>query len=191
MQRIEVDFSARRPPPITGWLLLLVGILTLVAVLAFDRLFWPPRIAADEARLRQAQAALAQRRPATAKGGDPQRSAEWSRASAVAEELNRPWERLFAVFEGEAERPVALLSFEPDVVKGELVLSAEARDFDAMLAYYRALQRQDVLSDVVLHAHRVNRQDTEQPVRFRISAKWPGTGAPANDAAATRRTANR
>jgi len=173
MQRIDLDFAnARRPAGAGCWLLLVLGISALAAVTAWDHLYWKPLIAADGKRLHSAQLALEARHPASLKIQGTQLAAEWGRAMAIARELNLPWEKLFATFETQAERPVAILSLEPDVVKGELVLTAEARNFEEMLAYYRMLQQQENLSAVVLHTHQVNQQDQEKPIRFRITAKW-------------------
>lgn len=173
MQPTYLDFANDRRPAGAGrWLFLLLGIVALAAVISWDRLYWQPLLVAGELRLHSLQKAADARRPAALKIDDKQLAAEWNRAIVVAGELNLPWEKLFATFEAEAERPVALLSLEPDVVKRELVLTAEAKNFEEMLAYYRMLQRQENLSAVVLHTHQINQQDREKPVRFRITAKW-------------------
>jgi Tfp pilus assembly protein PilN len=135
-----------------------------------------PGLAAGEERLRDLQATLAARQPASVRGDERQLAVHWQRSARVARELAAPWARLFAVLETAADQPVALLSIEPDAVRGELVLTGEARDQEALLAYYRYLQGQAVLSAVVLQAHQVNRQDRQKPVRFRVSARW-GEGA--------------
>ena len=173
MKRIDLDFaSTPRPAGPARWLSLIVGVVCLSAVTGWNHLYWQPRIAAEADHLQSMQTTLEARRPAALKIEDAQLAAEWARAMSVAGELNLPWEKLFATFEAEAERPVALLSLEPDVVKGELILTAEAKNFEEMLAYYRMLQQQDNLSAVVLHTHQVNQQDQEKPIRFRITAKW-------------------
>jgi hypothetical protein len=173
MQTIALDFARHHHPArAAGWLTFLLGLLALAAVTAADHAYWQPRIAASEQRLHALHQALATRHPAAARIEDTPLLGEWNRAMDVAAELNLPWEKLFAVFESEAERPVALLSFEPDVVKRELVLTGEARNFDAMLAYYRMLQQRENLAAVTLHTHQVNQQDRDKPVRFRITAQW-------------------
>ena len=173
MSRIYLDFAnSRRPAGATQWLLFLLGIVAIAATIGWNRLYWQPRIEAGEKQLNSVKTALASRQPPTLKIEDAQLAAEWNRAIVIARELNLPWEKLFATFETEAERPVGILSLEPDVSKGELVLTAEARNFEEMLAYYRMLQQQENLSAVVLHTHQVNQQDREKPIRFRITAKW-------------------
>jgi hypothetical protein len=48
----------------------------------------------------------------------------------------------------------------------------EARNLEAMSAYYRDIQRLDGFSEVVLRTHQTNFQDPDKPVRFRITLKW-------------------
>jgi Tfp pilus assembly protein PilN len=173
MRPIHLDFiQARRPVGLGGWAMLLVGIAAIAAVVAVDILDWQPRAAAREEQLQALQTAIQARRPVVAKLDDKQLAGEWSKAMAVSSALNLPWEKLFATFEAEAERPVAVLALEPDAVKRELVVNGEARNFEAMLGYYRMLQDQPIFSDVVLHTHQVNQQDREKPIRFRVTASW-------------------
>lgn len=172
MQRIELNFAARRPAAgLVRWLWLVPGLVSLAGAATWERWYWQPLQAGREMELRAAQGAAGTADTA-AKIDVTQLAAEWRQAAAVAEQLNRPWERLFASLEAEAGRPVAILLLEPDAGKGQLVLTAEARDFEAMLAYYRRLQQQEALSAVVLQTHQVNRQAAEKPVRFRITAQW-------------------
>lgn len=176
-QSLHLDFHRpRRAAAAPGWLLLGAGLLVLGGLLAWHVLRLAPGLAAGEARLRDLQATLAARQPASVRGDERQLAVHWQRSARVARELAAPWDRLFGVLEAAADRPVALLSIEPDAVRGELVLTGEARDQAALLDYYRYLQGQSVLSAVVLQAHQVNRQDRQKPVRFRVSARW-GTGA--------------
>ncbi|MFZ2268599.1 MAG: hypothetical protein WAV95_13575 [Azonexus sp.] len=173
MPRINLNFAqTRQPPHVLAWFGLILGLTAVGATVGWQQEYWQPRLSAAEASLRTAQTALAARQPAARKIDDVQLAAEWNRASAVAGKLNMPWEKLFATFEAEAERHVGLLSLEPDVTKGELILTAEAKNFEEMLAYYRMLQTQEHLSAVILHTHQVNQQDREKPIRFRITAKW-------------------
>ncbi|MFZ4625462.1 MAG: hypothetical protein ACOYNF_14660 [Rhodoferax sp.] len=173
MQRIDLDFSGRRRPVGVGrWLGLGLGIAALATVIAWNHWHWQSRVVAAEKQLRTVQAALQARQPAAQKMDDTQLAAEWGRAMTVAEELNQPWDKLFATVEAQATGSVALLTFEPDAAKRELVLTAEARNFEAMLGFYRMLGQQDHLSGVVLQSHQVNSQDNEKPVRFRMTAKW-------------------
>lgn len=173
MRRIHLDFvSPCRPVGVPGWLVLMLGICMAATVVGWDHGYWRPLVAADADTLRSLQAGIAARRTAVAKMDDPQLAAEWQRAIAVADELNVPWAGLFATFEAEAERPVAILSLESDAGKRDLILNGEARNLDAMLAYYRLLQQQQIFSGLTLNTHQINRQDPQRPIRFRVTAKW-------------------
>lgn len=173
MPRLHLNFAnTPRPAGAAPWLLLLVGAAACALAIGWDRLYWQPQLAEGERQLQAVQSALAAQQPGTLKIDDAQLASEWKRAITVARELNLPWEKLFSTFEAQAEQPVGILTLEPDASKGELVLTAEARNFEAMLAYYRMLQQQENFSAVVLHTHQVNQQDREKPIRFRVTAKW-------------------
>ncbi len=172
MRRIDLDFVTHRRAGIAGWLILFAGIAAAGAVVAWQQLNQAPRLAEREARWSELDRAIAARQPAPVRGDDKQLAADWSKAIAVAGDLNLPWEQLFATFESQKERPVALLSLEPDAVKHEIVVTAEAKNFDEMLSFYRYLQDQPIFHAVSLHAHQVNQQDREKPIRFRITAAW-------------------
>ena len=104
---------------------------------------------------------------------DEQLAAEWRQTSAVAGALNQPWESLFSMLEAAAPAgQVAMLTLEPNAALRELALTAEAKNFKAMLDFYRLLGRHADWSEVVLHSHQINQQDNEKPIRFRITAKW-------------------
>lgn len=170
---MHLDFlQPHRRASRAGWGLLGLGALALVAAVAWRMAVLEPQLHAAEADLRQLQAALAAREPAAVRLTDEQLASEWSRASKVAAELAVPWNSLFDILDGAADQPVALLSLEPDGARHELVLTGEARNFPALLDYYRYLQQQPMLNTVALKTHQVNRQDRDKPVRFRITARW-------------------
>jgi Tfp pilus assembly protein PilN len=173
MDRVTLDFVARgHRPSRASWLLLAAGALVLAALAAWQQFDRNPQLQARRAHLRRVQTALEARRPAQSSVDDRQLAAEWARAIGVADDLNQPWEGLFHMFERQVDRPVGLLTLESDAAKHQVMLTAEAKNFNAMLAYYRYLQGQKMLRDVVLHAHKVNQQDTERPINFRITAVW-------------------
>jgi Tfp pilus assembly protein PilN len=170
---MHLDFlHPHRRPAIGGWLLLLLGLLALAGALGWRFLDLGPRLVSGEAELRRLQGAVAAGEPATVRLSDEQLAAEWARAAKVAKELAAPWAPLFALLEGATGQPVALLSLEPDGNRHELILTGEARNFAALLDYYRYLQQQPMLTTVALQTHQVSRQDRDKPVRFRITAHW-------------------
>jgi Tfp pilus assembly protein PilN len=52
------------------------------------------------------------------------------------------------------------------------VITGEAKTLEDLLEFIRYLQEQDSLSGVTLQSHKVNQQDREKPVRFRVVAAW-------------------
>jgi hypothetical protein len=95
------------------------------------------------------------------------------RANAVARELARRWDKVFAAIEaagGDAE--VALLAIEPDAHKGIVRITAESRNKHAMLRYLARLQDRQPLQRVLLEHHEVRTQEPERPVRFVVSGEW-------------------
>jgi Tfp pilus assembly protein PilN len=170
---MHLDFiRPRRRPAASAWLLLLLGLVAAGSLAAWRVLTVEPDLRAAEAELRSLQAGLATRQPSSARLNDEQLASDWARAAKIAEDLAAPWAELFGVLESAAGQPVALLSVEPDGARRELVLNGEARDYAALLDYYRFLQQQPLLSGVALHTHQVNQQDRDKPVRFRITARW-------------------
>lgn len=155
-----------------GWGLLAVGLAALAAVLVWRYSVVEPQRQQGEAQLRQLQARLTELEPQAVHLSDQQLAADWATAVKVNHELSAPWEGLFGVLEGAAQQPIALLSLEPDSARRELVLGGEARNYEALMEYYRYLQRQPLLTRVSLQTHQVSRQDRDKPIRFRISAHW-------------------
>ena len=90
----------------------------------------------------------------------------------VSQQLRRPWERLFAMLEAMPRDDIALLTLTPDARKGQVRISAEARDLEAMLDFHRRLEASDELSDVSLLSHEIVANVPEHPVQFNLSATW-------------------
>jgi hypothetical protein len=97
-------------------------------------------------------------------------------AARVIDKLDQPWDVLFGAVEGIAGSRVALLSIDPDPDRREVRLTAEAKDFDAMMEYAR-MARLDTTLRGYLTGHQVNLQDPLRPQRFTLSAQWPSAAA--------------
>ena len=93
-------------------------------------------------------------------------------AHQIDGELNLPWQDLFSFMDNASGKDLNLLSLEPDSNKGQLILTAEARDYSAMLDFYAAMQASKLFSDVALQSHVVNQNVAELPIRFRLRARW-------------------
>jgi Tfp pilus assembly protein PilN len=103
---------------------------------------------------------------------DPAEVARTRAVRQVAQNLMTPWADLLESLESAPSQSVALLSVEPSVSKRSIRLTAEARNPQHMLAYWRALQQDTRLSAVVLVSHQVQTQSPGAPVRFQIQAGW-------------------
>lgn len=202
MRALAIDYRRKRSGfPWLGVLLLVVSVAAIVAIVN-DYRHTTGQIAMTESlatgRNSEARRQMAiNQRPR----GDAQKVAlETKRAGEVISQLNIPWDELFRAVESTDKRrsadpvqqselkalglersaksedgnEVALLAIEPDPSKGQVKLTAEARNLTAMLDYVRQLQQQSSLTDVYLQNHQVQQQDAEKPVRFTLTATWIG-----------------
>ncbi|WP_018989396.1 PilN domain-containing protein [Aromatoleum toluclasticum] len=186
MNRLELDFRRPPKPRAGGWVLLAAGI-ALVGTAMSAGLRVDAEAAALETIVRDIvaglpEALLDQHPPgagvkgggkAGASGAGKERDnalADMQRVQARID--NRPWQALFATLESLASDDVALLSLTPDARKGQLRITAEARDLGAMLAYHRKLEDTAVLRDVSLVNHEFAEQVQGRPVRFSLVASW-------------------
>lgn len=171
MRALTLDFRRDRRPH--GWI---NAVLLAAGVAAAGYAGWSGwQSSVKRTELEAALAGLSKKpesRTVARSPADAQKFALESRVlSAVAAELNTPWDPLFRALE-QAPQKVALLSVEPDARKRELVLTGEAKDFKEMLDYVRYLQSQRMLAGIALQTHQINQQDRDKPVRFRITAAW-------------------
>jgi Tfp pilus assembly protein PilN len=173
MRRLDLEFQPRQSRPLAWALLILGAALVGLLVLAQQRLM--SEQAGLEARLHQLELRLG-RRSATAV---PQSSAaareqaeRLAQMRSVSQQLQRPWQQLFGMLEALPQEDVALLSLTPDARKGQVRISAEARNLEAMLQYHQRLERSAALSDVSLLNHEVMAGQAEHPVRFNLTATW-------------------
>jgi Tfp pilus assembly protein PilN len=94
-------------------------------------------------------------------------------AKEVSRKLSFPWGRLFTTLGlSSVQKDLALVSVEPDANTGQLVVVGEARNFRAMLYFLHALQASPMFEDVSLQSHYINHTIEENPIRFRLLAKW-------------------
>lgn len=98
-------------------------------------------------------------------------------ANRVLHQLTLPWDSLFQAVELSGGKSIAMLSMEPDIEKGMLRISGEARNFNAVLDYVKKLGGREEFGSVQLQNHQVQQDDPEKPVRFSLLAVWKA-GAP-------------
>lgn len=96
------------------------------------------------------------------------REQEVRRANEVLRRLSLPWDRLFQAVESASGKEVALLSIDPDLEKGVVKISGEAKNLAAALEYIQKLEKQEMFGTVYLQSHQLQRQDPEKPVRFTL-----------------------
>ncbi|KAA0959337.1 PilN domain-containing protein [Pseudomonas sp. ANT_H12B] len=174
MRALMLDFQPRRRSGPLGWSLLAAGLaLTLSCVLVQRHL-------SEQATQQQGHLQTAQREltgdTGTKVSLTPAETREQAQNLAemrkVSQQLRRPWERLFAMLEAMPRDDIALLTLTPDARKGQVRISAEARDLEAMLVFHRHLEASDELSDVSLLSHEIVANVPEHPVQFNLSASW-------------------
>ncbi|PWE37695.1 pilus assembly protein [Pseudomonas prosekii] len=174
MRALTLDFQPRRRSGPLGWSLLVAGVVLAVAC------FVAQQHLDDQASQQQGHLQHAQRELTGDSGSKAGLSPAETREQAqnlaemrkVSQQLRRPWERLFAMLEGLPRDDIALLTLTPDARKGQVRISAEARDLEAMLAFHQRLEASDELSDVSLLSHEIVANVAEHPVQFNLSATW-------------------
>ena len=93
-------------------------------------------------------------------------------SQAVLRELTVPWQTLFSIVEDYPGHDVALIGIDQNPAQGQIRITAEAKDPDAMIAYLKYLQTSVVLREATLNGHLVEENVAGKPVRFQITAVW-------------------
>jgi hypothetical protein len=95
-------------------------------------------------------------------------------ARETVRKISLPWNTLFQALEAAKTDRVALLAIEPDAESRTVVLSAEAKDYPAALAYVATLAEQKGIARVHLSRHEAKQSASPRPVAFTVSAAWKG-----------------
>jgi len=173
MRRLELDFQPRRTA-LWAWAVLGVGVSLLAGAIVLQQNFSQQQAIVDK-QLEGFERQLG-KRPEHVASMTPAQSREQAEKLAqmrsVSQQLQRPWERLFGMLEALPQDDVALLTLTPDARKGQVRISAEARDLEAMLAFHKRLEASGELSDVSLLNHEIMAKQPEHPVQFNLSATW-------------------
>lgn len=180
MRAVQLDYQrSTRPVPWLGHGVLATALAALALLAShyhdlgqrIDQ--WEDRVAHDARQAGHRARAL---QPVSAQAARDQ-ALEVQHANQVLRQLSLPWDTLFRAVESAGGKSVALLSMEPDIRKGTVRISGEAKDFAAMLDYIRQLGARDVFGSVLLQSHQIRQDDPEKPVRFSLLAVWKA-GAP-------------
>lgn len=176
MKRIHsLDFMQARPTPWLGWAAAGAGLIVLAAValpllpLAQDN---QARAGALRTISRQAQEDSAQ--TSVPSPAERRRQAQSRR---LLQQLDAPWNELFALLEQHADPQVGLLRIEPDAASGQIRLMAMCKDLGVMAAWLRRLEQDPRLSDVQIVQHQIEELAPGRPVRFNLLARWRGAPA--------------
>jgi len=177
MHALRLDYQRNNKP--VPWL----GLGVLVAALAAlalmggyyqtlnDRItFWERK--AERIERLSSHRAVASRPPS--KQAANAQILEAKQANQVLRQLSLPWNDLFKAVETSGGQTIALLSMEPDIKKGMVIISGEAKDLDALLGYVKRLSTHEVFDWVSLQNHQVQQADPEKPLHFSLRAHWKG-----------------
>jgi Tfp pilus assembly protein PilN len=173
MQAVDLDYLADKRPNWIGLMVLAIGAIALVLMVGHYRDL--NRKISDQELLvsrLQAQNKNSFASPASENRSDEQIARETKRANAAILQLSLPWRDLFEALEATRKNDVAILAIEPDVKKGLVNISAEAKKLDSMLDYAASLQKVALFREVLILNHQVQEQDTEKPIRFVVQAAW-------------------
>lgn len=169
-----LDFQSRRRSGLLAWSLLLAGTGLVLGCLVLQQ-HLNQHTTQQQGHLQTTQRELtgeSSAKPGLSPAQIREQAQNLAEMRKVSQQLRRPWERLFAMLEALPRDNVALLTLTPDARKGQLRISAEARDLDAMLEFHRLLEASDELNDVSLLNHEIVAQSPEHPVQFNLSATW-------------------
>lgn len=170
MRRINLDYQRRRTN-YPARVLLVVGCLA-AAVASYGAWTQAQSLSVLEEKLARLDRQRPERLERRDDKANPALTSELREAHALQAALNRRWRELFDAIEHAQNPDIALLSIEPDAGKGSLLVSAEARNYAAMLAYLQCLEQTPVLRNALLVQHNVQQKVAEHPIRFTLSAIW-------------------
>ena len=169
MKPIDLDFYKGRSSAVNkaGIVLLLAGlVLTIYVVATFSKLN------VEREKLKVSMSQLYGRQHLNGSHDNKNLGSEIQHAAAVIDRLAFPWDKLFGIVENSVDEDIAVLSIEPDIGNGVVVLSLEAKDWNAMLGYIKRLSKEKFFTDVHLVSHQVRQSDPQKPVRFVLSCAW-------------------
>jgi hypothetical protein len=173
MRAPEIDFALRPPSQ-----RMLAPILAAAAAVFLGVSVWEYTAAArDLERIDsdiRASASSAQRRGATPPAAPMSRLPQQAlrAVNGAIARLNVPWSDLFAAFETDKRKDVALLALLPDARRRSLMVQGEATTPQAMLDFVEHLRTVELFEDAFLVKHERREQQAGQPYRFAVVVRW-------------------
>ena len=171
MRRLDFDFLQGRHASRWPRLVLVVLALAFLIDLGHSYLALGDQIAQEAARLAKGRAPRAGEGMVHAAAAEP-RAEELAGARTTIRRLSTPWDGLFRALEFSNLENVALLSIEPSPDTGSVVITAEAKDYLAMLSYVATLSSWKTLTNVRLAKHEIRLAEPQRPVAFTVTARW-------------------
>ncbi len=172
MSPLAIDFARHHRGPTTAGILLVI-VAAVLSLLAGHAL-WHAYRSNDRARAELASVASAGPARKRVDKVEPtafeKRTAKESRT--VLSELTVPWQDLLAIVEGYRDHDVALIGIDQTPAQGQIRITAEAKDFDALIGYLKYLQESRLLREAVLNTHLIETTVPGVPVRFQVTAVW-------------------
>lgn len=168
MRALSLDFQRKASNARLGYAIVAVGAL-VAALVVGAQAFVYQEMQPYEAPARNTERGRGER---LLPSGATSEADALAGARMVVGHLAGPREKLFRTLEGIEEPDVALLALTPDSQKRTLRIYAEARSFDAMLSYFRALEKSRTFTQVVLVEHEIQNADPQRPLRFSLAAAW-------------------
>ncbi len=147
MRKLEIDFQRRPAPSAGGWVLLVAG---LIGTGVLGHLGWQQQQRHDYQAARLARLNAPGTLGASLVASQQKDEPGVMAARQQLEKARLPWDNLFAALESADQNDVALLAIAPEPLRQQVKIHAEARNFDAMLAFQRHLQLNTGLTQVVL-----------------------------------------
>jgi hypothetical protein len=172
MRAPAIQFAARMSPRrVLGIALSTLGLIAVVVCL-WLYMSASRELERIESDIRSATSA-AERRKASATRAAPSIPEPKINAinNAIAR-LNVPWNQLFAAFEADRPKEVALLALLPEPRKRVLIVQAETLTTRAMIDFVDRLRAMPAFTEAVLVKHERREQDAGQPYRFAVEVHW-------------------
>lgn len=167
MRSLKLDFVERPRFSLSRVALVLLGLMLVIACYQSYRLK-----EAEKTFIRKKSDALEQAKRRTKFVPTPEFLARQKDISTALQRLAFPWSELFEGLEAPSNESVVLLEMHPNVERSLVVLTGEAKDFDAIAQYVEELEEQKVFHNVYLASHQVQEQNPLKPVRFEVRAEW-------------------
>lgn len=170
MRRLELNFqkAANQPSRTAGWLLLLTGLALLAEMgVSYDRL------QNDREVMNQEIKASHIRLDTQHSSGSYQfTEKDFDAGRQIIDRLSTPWDAFFVGLESVKSSNIAILSIQPDLNTGLLLIEGEAKDYAAVLTLIAQLRVTKPFNEVFLQRHEIKQNDLQRPVVFALTARW-------------------